>query len=176
MSFEAITTELKFQGRVFDVRSDRVKLPNGQTTTLDVVVHGGAVVIVPVDDEGNIWFVRQYRYAVGLELLELPAGSIKPGEDLVLGARRELQEEIGMSARSLERLGSFYLAPGYSTELLHIFLGRDLYADPLPGDEDEILQAEKYALSEAYTMAANGVIQDAKSLASLFLARPLLTR
>ncbi len=174
MRFETIKSELRFQGRVFDVRRDQVKLPNGQTTDLDVVVHGGAVVAVPVDADGNLWFVRQYRHAAGVELLELPAGSVEEGEDLVEGARRELQEEIGMSAGSIEKIGAFYLAPGYSTELLHIFLARDLSFDPLPGDDDEFLQVEQYAIAEAYRMAETGVLQDAKSLAALFLVRPLL--
>ena len=165
---------LKFQGRVFDVRSDQVQLPDGQITHLDVVVHGGAVVAVPVDMEGNLWFVRQYRHAAGVTLLELPAGSLEEGEDLFACVQRELQEEIGMSARHLEKIGAFYLAPGYSTELLHIFLARDLSPAPLPGDADEFLQVEKYPLTEAYAMAANGTIQDAKSLASLFLARPFI--
>lgn len=174
MRFETIKSELRFQGRVFDVRRDQVKLPNGQTTDLDVVVHGGAVVAVPVDADGNLWFVRQYRHAAGVELLELPAGSVEEGEDLVEGARRELQEEIGMSAGSIEKIGAFYLAPGYSTELLHIFLARDLSSDPLPRDDDEFLQVEQYPIAEAYRMAETGVLQDAKSLAALFLVRPLL--
>lgn len=174
MTFETIKSELKFQGRVFDVRCDHVRLPNGQTTNLDVVVHGGAVVAVPLDADGNIWFVRQYRHAAGVALLELPAGAVEEGENLVEGTGRELREEIGMSAGVIEKIGAFYLAPGYSTELLHIFLARDLSPDPLPTDEDEFLQTEKYSVSEAFRMAESGVIQDAKSLAALLLVRPLL--
>jgi ADP-ribose pyrophosphatase len=176
MSFETIKSELIFEGRVFDVRSDQVKLPDGQITNLDIVVHGGAVVAIPVDEKGNIWFVRQYRHAAGTALVELPAGSVEEGEDLFECTQRELREEIGMAAGFIEKIGAFYLAPGYSTELLHIFLARELSPDPLPGDKDEILQAEKYSIPEAYTMAAQGIIQDAKSLASLLLAQPLLKK
>jgi ADP-ribose pyrophosphatase len=166
---------LKFEGRIFDVRTDLVRLPDEQTTRLDVVVHGGAVVIVPVDAEGTLWFVRQYRYPAGRELLEFPAGSVEEGEDLHAGAQRELQEEVSFSAGRLEKIGAFYLAPGYSTEFLHIFLAQDLSFAPLPGDVDEFVQAEKYTPAEAYAMALNGTLQDAKSLAALFLARPFLS-
>jgi len=175
MSFETIKSELIFEGRVFKLRSDQVRLPNGQVTNLDIVVHGGAVVAVPVDADG-IWFVRQYRHAAGVELVELPAGTIEVGEDLFECVQRELREEIGMSAGTLEQIGSFYLAPGYSTELLHIFIARDLSPAPLPGDIDEILHAEKYSIEEAYEMAVQGIIQDAKSLASLLLVQPLLIK
>lgn len=174
MVFETIQSELKFQGRVFDVRTDQVRLPDGQTTHLDVVVHGGAVVMVPVEADGKLWFVRQYRHVIGSELLEFPAGSVEEGENLFEGAQRELREETGFSAKVLEKIGTFYLAPGYSTELLHIFLARDLSPDPLSGDMDEFLQAEKYSQEEAYRMASNGAIRDAKSLAALLLARPFL--
>lgn len=165
---------MKFEGRVFDVRSDVVRLPDGQTTPLDVVIHGGAVVIVPIDADGSIWFVRQYRHPAGVELVELPAGAVEADEDLLAGAQRELREEIGYSAGHLEKIGKFFLAPGYSTELLHIFLARDLTFAPLQGDVDEFLQAEKYSPAEAYAMAQNGTIQDAKTLAALFLTWPSL--
>ncbi|GAB4580637.1 MAG: NUDIX hydrolase [Anaerolineales bacterium] len=174
MTFQLIQSELKFEGRVFDVRTDRVRLPDGQTTKLDVVVHGGAVVIVPVDADDGLWFVRQYRHAAGGELIEFPAGGIEEGEDLQEGAQRELREEIGMSAENMQNIGSFYLAPGYSTERLHIFLARGLSPAPLERDVDEFLQVEKHSQAETLAMAQNGLIQDAKSLAAFLLAQPYL--
>ena len=171
MLFETIHSELLFEGRVFTLRSDQVRLPDGQVTRLDIVVHGGAVVLVPVDTEGNIWFVRQYRHAAEVTLVELPAGALEPGEDVLECAQRELREEIGMSAALFQKLGTFYLAPGYSTEQLHIFLAQGLSPDPLPGDVDEFLSVEKIPVAEVYTMASEGIIQDAKTLASLLLAQ-----
>lgn len=174
MSFETLHSDLKFTGRVFSVHSDQVRLPDGQTTLLDVVVHGEAVVIVPVDADGGLWFVRQYRYPAKVELLELPAGAVEKGEDMLEGAQRELREEIGYSAKTIEKIGTFYLAPGYSTERLHIFLARDLTLAPLARDVDEFLQTEKYSLANVYAMAQDGTFQDAKTLAALLLAKPLL--
>lgn len=174
MLFETIQSELLFEGRVFALRRDQVRLPDGQVTGLDIVVHGGAVVLLPVDADGNIWFVRQYRHAAGEMLVELPAGTVEPGEDILDCAQRELREEIGMSAASFQKLGTFYLAPGYSTEQLHIFLAQDLSSDPLPGDVDEFLSVEKIPVAEVYNMAGGGTIQDAKTLASLLLAQHFL--
>ncbi|HNB52743.1 MAG TPA: NUDIX hydrolase [Anaerolineales bacterium] len=174
MTFETLQSDLKFEGRVFSVRSDLVRLPDAQTTRLDVVIHGGAVVIVPVDADGNLWFVRQYRYPAGSELVEFPAGSVEEEEDLLEGAQRELREEVGFAAGALEKIGGFFLAPGYSTEYLHIFLARDLSYAPLKGDIDEFVQTEKYTPAEALAMAQNGSLRDAKTLAALLLARPYL--
>ena len=174
MALETIKSEIIYQGRVFDVRQDHVRLPNGQTTNLDIVAHGGAVVLVPVDEEGNIWFLRQYRHAIGVELVELPAGTLEDGEEITEAAQRELREEIGMAAETLKKIGAFYLAPGYSTELLHIFLAKKLSPAPLPGDDDEFLQVEKKPIQEFYETAWQQQIQDAKSLAALLLAQPFL--
>ena len=174
MRFETIKSELKYKGRVFDLRRDQVRLPDGQVTVLDIVEHNGAVTLIPVDVDHHIWLVRQYRHAVGLELLELPAGGMEQNEDLFECAQRELREEIGMASGSMEKVGAFYLAPGYSTEFMHVFLARELSPAPLPGDMDEILHIEKYSISEVFTMVSQGAIQDAKSLAALFLVQPIL--
>lgn len=174
MAFETESTQPIYQGRIFSVRQDQVRLPNGQITRLDIVEHPGAVVLVPVDDEGNLWFVRQYRHAAGEALLELPAGTTEPGEDLISCAHRELREETGMSAGEVSKIGEFYIAPGYSTEFLHIFLASGLRPDPLPGDDDEFIQIERIPIAQAFYLAENGQIRDAKTLASLVLARSQL--
>ena len=174
MVFETESTQPIYQGRIFRVRQDQLRLPNGQTTLRDIVEHPGAVVLVPVDDDGNLWFVRQYRHAAGEALLELPAGTTEPGEDLLSCAHRELREEIGMSARELSKIGEFFIAPGYSTEFLHIYLASGLQPDPLPGDDDEFIQVERFPIAQAYYLAENGHFRDAKTLAALVLARPQL--
>ena len=169
--FRLLKSELMYRGRAFDVRRDEVGLPNGQTTRLDVIEHVGSVALVPVDAEGRIWFVRQYRHATQQTLLELPAGTLEAGEAPEQGARREVREEIGMAAKKLQKIGEFFLAPGYSTERMHIYLATDLQADPLPGDEDEFLSVESIPAAQVYEMVAAGQLQDAKSLAALILAR-----
>ena len=135
--------------------------------------HAQAVVVLPLDEDRNVWFVRQYRHAAGCELLELPAGILPAGESPVAGARRELQEEIGMTAGTLERLMSFWLAPGYSTEYMHVFQATQLSPAPLAQDEDEIITVEKVPLAQALDMALDEhSVCDAKtSLALLAAAR-----
>ncbi|MGD2158102.1 MAG: NUDIX hydrolase [Anaerolineales bacterium] len=174
MTFETLHSEITYRGRAFAVRRDRVRLPNGNETHLDIVEHSGAVTLLPIDAQARVWFVRQYRHPAELELLELPAGTLEPDEPPKVCARREIREEIGMAAGRLQKLGSFFLAPGYSTEFMHVFLATDLSPAPLPGDVNEILHVERLPLDEVYQMAEKGRIQDAKTLAALLLARPHL--
>jgi ADP-ribose pyrophosphatase len=176
MSFEVIHSEKKYQGKAFDVRQDQVRLPDGQMVRLDIVEHVGAVTLIPLDETGRIWFVRQYRHATGKLLLELPAGTIEPGEPPEDCAHREIREETGMACKELLKVGEFYLAPGYSTEYMYVYQATGLYPDPLPGDSDEFLSIERIPLEQAYQMAKNGEIQDAKSLVGLFLLHSATTK
>ncbi len=174
MAIEIISSEEKYSGRVFALRVDRVRLENGKEAALEIIEHRGSVVMVPVDQDGGIWLVRQYRHAVGREILELPAGTLEPGEDPAACAGRELREEIGMAAGRIVRIGGFFLAPGYATEFMHVFLARDLRPDRLPGDEDEILRPEKFSLAELRQMLEEGNLEDAKTVAALAIAIPRL--
>jgi ADP-ribose pyrophosphatase len=174
MAFETQKSEILYFGKAFDVRRDQVLLPDNKTTLIDVVIHPSAVTLIPVDSQGQILFVRQYRHAVGQELLELPAGTLNEGEEPEICAHREIREETGMSAAHLEKIGEFYLVPGYSTEHMHIYLATNLQSAPLPGDEDEFITVEPVALANVPDLIARGVLQDAKSLAALFLAEPYL--
>ncbi len=170
--FKTLHSEIVYKGRIFDVRQDQVEMPNGKTTFLDIVQHSGAVTLVPIDEQGRVWFVRQYRHPAGKSLLELPAGTLDPGEAPEEAARREIREEIGMAANRLQELGQFYMAPGYSTEFMHVYLATGLSPDPLQGDEDEFLSVEKIHLRNVFEMAAAGEILDGKTLAALLLMRP----
>ena len=174
MPFELIKSEPLFQGRAFKIRRDHMKTPDGRETRFDIVEHGGSVIIVPVDDQDNLLFVRQYRHAAGMDLLELPAGTREVDEPFEDCAAREIREETGMQAGSLKKIGEFYLAPGYSTEFMAVFLAADLKHAPLEADDDEFLSVEKIPVSQAFAMAQRGEMPDAKSLAALFLARPHL--
>lgn len=174
MSYEVIQSKPIYQGRVFSVRQDQVRLPNGHVTQLDIVDHPGAVVLLPVDQDGRIWFIRQFRYSAGEVLLELPAGTMEAGETPENCALREIREETGMKAGQIRKIGEFFMAPGYSTEYLYLYLAQDLAPDPLQGDEDEVIQVEPVLISQAFDMAERGQVRDAKTLAALALARPLL--
>lgn len=174
MPFELISSETLLQGRAFRIRRDRLKTPDGRETKFDIIEHGGSVVIVPMDADGNLLFVRQYRHAAGADLLELPAGTLDEDEDPAVCAAREIREETGFAADNIQKIGDFYLAPGYSTEFMHVYLARHLRHDPLEADADEFLSVEKMPLAEALRKAEKGEIPDAKSLAALLLARKYL--
>ncbi len=171
MGFEKIDSNKVFQGKAFDVRQDVIRLPNARTTRLDIVEHVGAVTILPLDQDGLIWFVRQYRHPAGMRILELPAGTLEVGEAPLVCAHREIQEEIGMKAAKMEKLGEFFLAPGYSTEFMHIYLATELTPSRLPGDEDEFIEIEKYTSRAVLHLISTGQIQDGKTLAAFFLGR-----
>ena len=175
MKYQTLLSETAYQGKAFKVRRDQVSLPDGHIARLDIVEHVGAVTILPLDDKERIWFVRQYRHPAGQELLELPAGTLEPGEPPEACARREIREEVGQAAGKLRKLGEFFLAPGYSTETMHVFLATELHPDPLPGDHDEFINVEVYPRAEVFQMVLRGEIQDAKTLATLLLAQPWLS-
>ncbi len=174
MPFEFIRSETLLKGRAFLIRRDYLKTPDGRETKFDIIEHGGSVVIVPVDKDGNLIFVRQYRHAAGMDLLELPAGTLEAGEDPAVCAAREIREETGFAADRIEKIGDFYLAPGYSTEFMHVYLARELRYDPLEADADEFLSVETIPFEKALQMALAGELPDAKSLAALLLAKSFL--
>jgi len=174
MQIKTLRSETVYHGKAFDVRRELIRLPGGKQTWLDIVDHPGAVTLVPVDSQGLVYFVRQYRHSIGGEILELPAGTLDANEEPEICALREVREEIGMSASQLEKLGEFFLAPGYSTEYMYVFLATGLEPNPLPGDEDEILQVVTLRPARAFELIAEGKIRDAKTLAALYLAQPHL--
>jgi len=169
--FELISSEIGFQGRAFTLRKDYLRTPDGREVVYEIIDHPGAVTIIPVTNEGKILFVHQYRPATGMVLLELPAGTLNPGEDPAECAAREVREETGMAARKLTHLGNLWLAPGYSTEYLRYYLAEDLYPAPLEQDEDEFIEVEAIRIEDAFAMIPRGELVDAKSLAGLMMLR-----
>lgn len=165
-----LSSETLYESRVFRVHRDQVRLAGGLTVTREVVEHPGAVVMVPLVQGGRVLMVRQFRYAAREVLLELPAGTLKRGEDPQEAAQRELQEEVGYRAGRLTHLASFYSAPGFCTELLHLYLAEELTPSKLDGDEDEDLEVVVLPIRQALAQAVRGELRDAKTLAGLFLA------
>ncbi len=176
MPFELIKSEILLQGRAFKVKRDYLKTPKGDETKLEIIEHGGSVVIVPVDDDANLLLVRQYRHAAHQDLLELPAGTRNEEEPYEECAAREIREETGMQAGKLQKVGDFYLAPGYSTEFMAVFLATELIHNPLQADFDEFLQVEKIPVKTAMELFQSGEVLDAKSLAAWLLAKPYLEK
>lgn len=175
MTFNVLDSNLVYQGRAFNVRRDHVALPDGSSAWWDIVDHVASIMVIPVDADGYIWFVRQYRHPAARELLEMPAGVLEIGERPEDCAYREIREEIGMAAGKLQKIGEFFLAAGYSSEYMHVYLATDLRLDPLQADTDEFLSVQKIPIAEAYRMAEADQIRDAKTLAGLFLSRSFLS-
>ncbi len=173
-TFKLLKSETLMQGRAFKIRRDLLQTPDGRETKFEIIEHGGSVILVPLDEAGNLLFVRQYRHATGGKLLELPAGTRDGDEPFEECAAREIREETGMEAGKLQKVGEFYLAPGYSTEFMVVYLATELKHNPLEADDDEFLEVEKMPVAEAIRRAERGEIPDAKSLAALFMALPYL--
>jgi len=167
---KVLKSETAFTGRAFSIRLDTVEYAPGKTHRMEIVEHSGAVTMVPVDEKGHVWFIRQYRHSVGETILELPAGTLHTSEDPAVGAQRELQEEIGMQAARLEHISTFFLAPGYSTEKMYAYLATELSPAPLPQDADEQIEVVKLSVAEAMAAVDRGEVRDAKSLAALLAA------
>jgi ADP-ribose pyrophosphatase len=163
-----------YRGSVVSLRVDKVRLPEGLETIREVVEHSDAVAVVPIDTNGNIVMVRQYRKAVEQKLLEVPAGGVEEGEFPEEAARRELREETGYTAGSIEPLVRFYTSPGFCTELMHVFLARKLSLGETKPDPDEIIQVVSISMEDILGMVRRGDIKDSKSIASILLAQHFL--
>jgi ADP-ribose pyrophosphatase len=164
-----IETERKFDGRMVGLRVDTLRTADGATHTREVVEYGVAVVLVPVDADGRLLMVRQYRHPTGAWLLELPAGGVDETDaSNEAAAQRELREETGHRG-TLKRIGGMYLAPGYSEEYQEIFAATDLAEDALDPDADEDLRLERVSLDDALALVDAEQIRDAKSIAALLM-------
>lgn len=159
---------------MIDLTVDRITTASGTQAVREVVVHSGGAAVVPVLSNGDVLLVEQFRYPMRQSLLELPAGKIDPGESPEETAARELEEEVGFTAGRLEKLAAFYTTPGFCSELLHLFLARDLEPGQRAGDEDEELSVHRYAPKQLEKLIGRGKIVDAKTLIGLhlFLANP----
>ena len=161
-----------FEGRIFTVQIETVTLPKGHELNAEVIRHPGSVVLIPMTEAGQVILVRQYRVPLGRWAWELPAGSLKPGEDVEKAASRECHEEIGCIPTRLEKLGSFYPTPGYCDEEMNFFLAsglRDAGADDdkAQPDEDEDIETRAFSTDEVKSMIRRGEIIDLKTVAGV---------
>lgn len=169
MKPEIISTEEIYKGKIFDVLKAEIR--DGEIEyKREIVLHKGSAVIVPVFADKTVALVRQYRHAAGEYLLEIPAGTLNEDENPETGAMRELEEEIGVTAKTLEKLTEFYVSPGFLTEKMHVYLASDLTETQQNLEEDEILSIERYTFPEALEKIKNGEIQDAKTIVGLIFA------
>lgn len=162
-----ISSRRLYEGRILNLRVDEVKLESGRTAKREVVEHGAAVGILALTEKGSVLLVRQYRYAVGEETLEVCAGLVEEGEDPRDAAAREMQEELGVRPGTLTEIGRFYASPGFCTELLILYLAEGLLPSRLPQDEDEDVSVAELPLEDVPRRLAEGVFRDSKTYAAL---------
>lgn len=166
-----LSREERYNGPLFSVHSDKVLLPNGDTSNREVIEHVDGAAVLPLDEQNNVLVVTQYRYVLGRTLLEIPAGKLDPGEDPATGALRELREETGAEPEIFLPLGRILPAPGCYTETLHLFLARGLRMGEQALDPNEFLNVERIPFDEMVHRCLNGEIEDAKTVVAVLKAK-----
>jgi len=156
------------QGKIFSLVEEKILYPDSHEKKFDLILHPGAVAMIPIDDRGHLILVQQWRRAARQILLELPAGTLELDEEPIDCVQRELQEEIGYEARKITSLGGFYTAPGFCNEYIYLFLATDLHSNPLIGDDAEEIDIVTLSLDEAMTYIEEGKIIDAKTIAGIY--------
>ena len=164
-----------FQGRILHVTLDTVELEDGSVSKREIVRHPGGAAVLPLDDSGQVCLVRQFRYAYGRELLEIPAGKLEPGEDPQAAALRELEEECGLIAGQIRPLGRIYPSVGYVDEVIHLYLATDLKISAARPDQGEFVALERMSLEELVEKIMADEIRDGKTVAAALKAQRLMS-
>ncbi|MCX7708823.1 MAG: NUDIX hydrolase [Clostridia bacterium] len=172
MNYEEKTTSRKniYEGSVIKVDALTVSLPNGNEGKRDLVIHPGASAVIPINENGEMYMVRQYRKPLEKVSLEIPAGKLDPGEDPQVCAGRELKEETGLDAETVQHIVSIHTTPGFCNEVIHMYVATGLTEGESCADEDEFISAEKIAVPELIKMVLNHEITDAKSIIGILIA------
>ena len=170
-----VETENVFDGKIIKVRKYVVTLPDGKKAFREEVLHGGGAGALVYDGE-NVYLVSQFRLAANSDLLEIPAGKLEPGEDPLEAVKRELVEEVGVVAKRLDKISSFYPSPGYTDEVTHVYFCDDFYVSDQKLDEGEFLNVKKIPVEKAFSMVRSGEIIDAKTVIALLYLKNLLKR
>lgn len=165
-----VSREYIYNGRIINLRVDKAELPNGKITTREFVEHNGGVCMVPLTKDNELIFVKQFRYPYKDIVLELPAGKLEKCEKPLDAGKRELQEEAGVVANSVVSLGNLYPSPGYTNEIIHIYLATELTIGEQNPDEDEFLNIEKIPLEKAVQMVLDNKISDSKTQVGILKA------
>lgn len=158
-----VKQEYKFKGKIVNLRVDDALLPNGNIAKREIVEHNGGVMVAPLDDDGNLYFVKQFRYPYMEIVTELPAGKLEKGEDPFEAGKRELKEETGAVANKYVSLGQLYPTPGYCGEIIHMYLATELSFGEQDPDDDEFLEVYKIPLEKAVEMVLSGELKDSKT-------------
>ena len=156
-----------YQGKIIDLSVETVILPNGVTADVELITHPGASAVVPFKDDQTVVMIRQYRHALGMYIYEIPAGKLHRGEDPRDCAMREVEEEIGYKVGTLEPLLSFFTTPGFTDEIIHIFLGKNLIPSTQSLGEDEVLEITEMPLAKTIELIKDGSIKDGKTIIGL---------
>ena len=171
---KTVESETLFEGKIVTLKLDKAQLVNGRIARREVVEHPGGVAVLPLFDDGTVSIVRQFRYPFQAVVTELPAGKLEKGEDPLVCAQRELSEEVGAEADELIYLGKFFTSPGYSTEVLHMYLARGLRQGQVHPDEDEFLESERLPFLTLFQQVMSGEIEDGKTIAAVLKTKLLL--
>ncbi|MHB1686943.1 MAG: NUDIX hydrolase [Ignavibacteriaceae bacterium] len=175
MNYKLRKSEILFKGKVFDLQVDEIEYDSGNKGIREIAVHRGGAVVVPVTDEGKIIFVKQFRYPLQKTLFELPAGKLEKNEDPQVCAVRELEEETGYKTKNIIKLGAICTTPGFCTEILHIFLAKDLTLGNHNREEGELgMEIFEFTLAEIESKINAGEIYDAKTICGIHLAKTFL--
>lgn len=170
---KTLHTEAIFNGRIISLQVDDVSLPNGATAKREIVKHPGAVAVIPITDDGKIIMVEQYRKALERSIIEVPAGKLEPGEEPIVTARRELEEETGYGCGTLTYIQSFATSPGFADEIIHMYAASGLYKieHPVAGDDDEFVELLYVTIEEAEALVQSQAIYDAKTAFAVIWAK-----
>ena len=167
MAYQITNSKTTYNGIIVDVTVDTITLPDGNTTTRETVIRGNAAAILPIDENNNVVLVKQYRHAAKRLTLEIPAGMLDDGEDPLICATREMEEETGYKSNNISLMFSIYPAMGFCTEIIHIYKAENLYEGKQNFDPDEFIEVIKMPLTEAVKLIHNGEIVDGKSICAI---------